>query len=148
MPLIGTSMNPYSLAAVKIYGGLFLMFFLFPAFLLSPTQEYRNGLPMLLWALGVFLGVCCSSALFGLLHYRLGGRSAGWAVGQSLVTLLGGVSVAALPALWAPHLRDMITVSGWIAFYAFIPILFCSVLYYGATQHELIKNNGGTGAST
>ncbi len=130
-------MNPYSLAAVKIYGGIFLIFFLFPAFLLSLTQEYRNGVPLLLWALGVFLGVCSTSALWGLLHYRLGGRSKTWAIGQSLVTLLGAVCMAALPALWTTQSRDIITVSAWIAAYGFVPVLFCSVLYFGATKHEL-----------
>lgn len=141
-------MNRYSLAAIKVYGGLFLMFFLFPAIILSLTQRRENGLILFLWALSVFVGVCCSSALFGILHSRYGRPSAGWAIGQGIVTLLGAVCVAALPALWTPQSRDIITVSGWIAAYGFVPVLFCSIIYFGSTQRELTKQDSRTGAST
>lgn len=133
------NMNPYSWAALKIYGGLFLIFFVIPVILLSFTQRFANGIVMLLWAFGVFLGASLFTTIYGIIHFHYGKASPAWAVGQSIVTLLGAVVAAALPALWTVQSRDILTLSGWIAFYGLVPVLFCALIYLGATRSSLEK---------
>jgi len=133
------NMNHYSRAALKVYGGLFLMFFLLPVLLLSFTQRFANGIVMLLWAFGVFLGASLFTTIYGIIHFHYGKASPAWALGQSIVTLLGAVVAAALPALWVWQSRDLLTLSGWIVVYGFVPVLFCALLYLGAIRSSLEK---------